>query len=179
MQPSAPEHERIDSVLLHDLKNLVGIVHAAAVDLRQGHAAGESIREGLAELVSLSGLIGEALRGLTSEGRSLPSFDLRAAVLCARMQQRNLSVGELLRPVRVDANAGALTDLVVAIGAALGGEGGLVFVREDDRPGLLFEPSVPGVEVSQAVAHVVGPYATSLGCVLRAEGGSVRLAVAR
>ncbi len=171
-----PERESIDSVLLHDLKNLVGVVHAAAVDLRQAHAAGEPIGESIAELASLSALIGEVLRGLSFEGRTLRPFDLRAAVLCARLQQRNLAVAELLRPVRVEAQAGPLTELVVAIGAALGGEGELVYVREDGRPGLLFEPSVPRIEAVQGVVHVLGPYASPLGCVVRAEGGSVRLA---
>ncbi len=176
MPPPLRDHETVDSVLLHDLKNLVGVVHAAAVDLRQAHAAGEPLADSIAELASLSSLIGEVLRGLTPEGRALRPFDLRAAVLCARLQQRNLVVDALLRPVRVDAQAGALTDLVVALGAALGGDGELVYVREDGRPGLLFEPTVPRIEEAQAVVHVLGPYASPLGCVVRAEGVSVRLA---
>jgi len=176
MSQRAPES--VDVVLLHDLKNLVGIVHAAAVELRYAHAAGEPVSESVVELVSLSGLVSEVLRGLSSEGRALRPFDLRAAVLCARLQQRNLSVAALTRPVRVDAEAGALTDLVIAVGAALGGNGELVFVREDARPGLLFEPAVPNVDDVRTTVDVLGPHADRLSCVMHAEDGSVRLAPA-
>lgn len=176
MLPKSPGRESVDSLLLHDLKNLVGVLHAAAVNLQQAHAAGETTSENVAELASLSGLVCEVLRGLAAEGRALRPFDLRAAVLCARLQQRNLAVGALLRPLRVDAEAGALTDLVIAIGAALGGEGELVYVRDGEGVGLLFEPSVPRADWTQATVDVLAPYAQPLGCVLRAECHSLRLA---
>jgi len=176
--PPPPARESVDAILLHDLKNLVGVVHAAAVELGYAHAAGEPVSDSVAELVSLSGLVSEVLRGLSSEGRAVRPFDLRAAVLCARLEQRNLSVGALSRPMRADAEAGALTDLVIAVGAALGGNGELVFVREDARPGLLFEPAVPNADDARAMIDVLGPHAERVSCVMHAEDGSVRLAPA-
>ncbi len=175
MAKPARRDEGVDLALLHDLKNLVGVVHAAAVDLGHAHAAGEDLAEPLAELASLSGLVSEALRGLAGDGRALRPFDLRAAALCARVRQRNLAVDALLRPARADAEAGALTELVVALADALGAGEAVVVVREDLRAGLVFEPAVPLARDAQVAVDTLGARASELRCALEAEGGRVRL----
>lgn len=169
---------RIDGVnmeILHDVKNLVGIVHAAAIDLERAHASGEDLGELLEELVSLTALVSESLRGLAGDGTRLRPFDLRAAAFCARVWQSNIAVGALLREARVDAEAGELTDFVIALAVGLGAGSGAVSIQQDLRPGLRFEPAVRLESMARQAVVDFAARAESLSLSLEAEDGCVRL----
>ena len=174
--PQPPEPlAAIDREILHDVKNLVGIVHAASVDLARAHADGEELTELITELVSLTSLVSESLRGLTGDGRRIRPFDLRAAAMCARVWQPNIAIGALTRQVRVDAEAGPLTDFVIALALALGGDAAAVTIQEDARPGLRFEPATQLSSVARDAVAAFQERAGGLGLALEAEDGCVRV----
>ncbi len=165
----------VNAEILHDVKNLVGVVHAAVIDLERAHANGEELAELVCELVSLTTLVSESLRGLAGEGRRLRPFDLRAAAVCARVWQRNIAVGALLRATPIDAEAGELTDFVIALAVALGANSAAVTIHQDLRLGLRFAPAALLESVArEAVVHL-GARAQALSLSLEAEGGCVRL----
>ena len=161
--------------ILHDVKNLVGIVHAAAVDLDRAHQSGEELSELIEELVSLTSLVSDALRGLAGEGRKVRPFDLRAAAFCARIWQPNLAVGALMRPTHVDAEAGALTDFLVALAVALGAETAAVAIQQDDGAGLRFEPSVMLSSETRSVVAQLSARAAHLELAIEVEVAGVRV----
>lgn len=175
MRTTARLVDGVDLDVLHDVKNAVGIVHAAAVDLARAHANGEELGELVSELVSLTSLVSESLRGLTQDGRRVRPFDLRCAAFCARFSQRNLALGALTRQQRVDAEAGPLTDFVIALAVALGANEGPVAIQEDERPGLRFEPSALLGSVAREAIEALSARAATLAICLEREGGCVRV----
>ncbi len=165
----------VDMEILHDVKNLVGIVHAAAIDLDRAHQSGEELSELIEELVSLTSLVSDALRGLAGEGRKARPFDLRAAAFCARIWQPNLAVGALMRPTHVDAEAGALTDFVIALAVALGADTAAVAIQQDDGVGLRFEPAVMLASEARSVIAQLSARAAQLELALDLEEAGVRV----
>lgn len=165
----------VDMEILHDVKNLVGIVHAAAIDLDRAHQSGEELSELIEELVSLTSLVSDSLRGLTGEGRKVRPFDLRAAAFCARIWQPNLALGALMRPTHVDAEAGALTDFVLALAVALGADNAALTIQQDDADGLLFQPTVLLASELQRVVAELSARAAQQGLTLAAERAGVRV----
>jgi hypothetical protein len=165
----------VDMEILHDVKNLVGIVHAAAIDLDRAHQSGEELSELIEELVSLTSLVSDALRGLAGEGRKVRPFDLRAAVFCARIWQPNLALGALMRPTPIDAEAGALTDFVLALAIALGADAAALAIQQDGDDGLLFQPTVLLASELERVVAELSVRATQLELALSVEDAGVRV----
>lgn len=175
MHEAAERVEGVNMEIMHDVKNLVGVVHAAAVDLERAHASGDELTELIEELVSLTTLVSESLRGLVGEGRHARPFDLRAAAFCARVWQRNIAVGALMRQTPVDAEAGDVTEFVIALAVALGASTDAVSIQEDQRVGLRFVPATQLESVAREALAALSGRAEALSMTLELEGGSVRL----
>lgn len=162
-----------DARLLHDLRSLLGIVHAQAVDARRALSDGEDPTVLLDELVGLSALAVACLRGLERNGLATRPFDLRAAAFLARLEHASLTLGLLYRAAPVDARAGALVDLLVDLARALGAS--VVTVVQDEHPGLRFEPSPWLASDAARAAADLASNARALGLALAVEDGGVRL----
>jgi hypothetical protein len=175
MQEPAKRVKSLDMNVLHDVNNAMGLVHTAAVYLQHAHAAGEELGEPIEELVSVTSLVCEALRGLAGEGRRMRPFDLRAAAFCSRILQRNIAVGALTRKEHVNVEAGALTDFVVALAVALGANDDPVTIHQDERAGLRLEPATRLASTARDAVGSLSARADALSVCLEAEDGCVRL----